>query len=72
VSEPKQEQKNRVLRWLEGATDARILTIPRLLGLLYGSIDDKLPLREAWRASLRRKVPSAGSTLSEEPPISFA
>lgn len=52
--EPK---KSRVLEWLEGSTDARILSIPRLLGLLYGPIDDKLPIGEAWRASMRRRVP---------------
>jgi len=64
VSEPEQEdpsgeveKKNRVLRWLEDATDARILTIPRLFGLLYGPIEDRLPLGDAWRASMRRKLP---------------
>ena len=50
MSEPGEEKKkNRVLRWLEGATDARILTIPRLFGLLYGPIEDRLPLGDAWR-----------------------
>ncbi len=58
MSEPGQEKnKNRVLQWLEKATDARILSIPRLFGLLYGPIDDRLPLGEAWRASMRRKLP---------------
>ncbi len=52
-----EKSKNRVLEWLEGATDARILTIPRLFGLLYGPIEDRLPLGEAWRASMRRKLP---------------
>ncbi len=51
------EKKNRALRWLEEATDARILTIPRLFGLLYGPIEDRLPLGDAWRASMRRKIP---------------
>ncbi|NNM05880.1 MAG: hypothetical protein HKO65_12390 [Gemmatimonadetes bacterium] len=50
---------NRLLRWLEASTDARILTIPRLFGLLYGPIDDRLPLGEAWRAAMRRKIPSS-------------
>ena len=47
-----------VMDWLERATDARILTIPRLFGLIYGPINDRLPLREAWRASMRRKIPA--------------
>ncbi|MFC1791223.1 cytochrome bc complex cytochrome b subunit [Gemmatimonadota bacterium] len=51
-------RKNRVLRWLEEATDARILGIPRLFGLLYGPLDDRLSLGEAWRAAMRRKIPS--------------
>jgi quinol-cytochrome oxidoreductase complex cytochrome b subunit len=60
VTEPANERKrNRLLRWLEQATDARILTIPRLFGFLYGPIDDRLPLREAWRAAMRRKIPAS-------------
>jgi quinol-cytochrome oxidoreductase complex cytochrome b subunit len=60
VSEPGQEKhQNRILQWLEKATDARILSIPRLLGLIYGPIDDRLPLGEAWRASMRRKLPGS-------------
>ncbi len=51
------QRKNRVLRWLEEATDARILTIPRLFGLLYGPIEDRLPLGDSWRASLSRRIP---------------
>lgn len=59
MSEPGQEKtRNRVLRWLEEATDARILSIPRLFGLLYGPIEDRLPLGEAWRASMQRKLPA--------------
>jgi len=54
----KGKEKRGFLGWLEKATDARILTIPRLLGLLYGPIEDRLPLREAWRASMRRRLPS--------------
>ena len=52
-----ERRKNPVLEWLERATDARILTIPRLFGLLYGPIEDRLPLGDAWRASMRRKIP---------------
>jgi len=58
VSDPGREKgKSRILRWLEDVTDARILTIPRLFGLLYGPIEDRLPLREAWRASMQRRLP---------------
>ena len=39
--------KPRLLQWLEEATDARILVIPRFFGLLYGPIADRLPLGEA-------------------------
>jgi len=64
VSDPGQEKNggkkkpNPILEWLERATDARILSIPRLFGLLYGPIDDRLPLGEAWRASMRRRIPA--------------
>lgn len=58
MTEPGQEKKNRFLRWLEEATDARILTIPRLFGLLYGPIEDRLPIGDAWRASMKRRIPS--------------
>lgn len=51
------EKKNPILEWLEKATDSRILTIPRMFGLLYGPIEDRLPVREAWRASMQRKIP---------------
>ena len=51
------KKKNRILQWLEEATDARILTIPRLFGFLYGPIDDRLPLGDAWRAAMRRRLP---------------
>ncbi len=53
----REKKKSPVLQWLEKATDARILSIPRLFGLLYGPIDDRLPLGEAWRASMRRRIP---------------
>jgi len=52
-------RRNPVLAWLEKATDARILTIPRLFGILYGPIDDRLPLGEAWRAAMKRKIPGS-------------
>ncbi len=51
--------RSRILKWLEEATDARILSIPRLFGLLYGPIEDRLPLGEAWRASMRRRLPAS-------------
>ena len=68
------EKRNGSSRWLEEATDARILAIPRLFGLLYGPIEDRLPLGDAWRAAMRRKFPDTwdGSTPSEGPPTSFA
>ena len=53
-----EKKPNPILEWLERATDARILSIPRMFGLLYGPIDDRLPLGEAWRASMRRKIPA--------------
>ena len=49
--------RNRVLSWLEGATDVRILQIPRLLGLIYGSMDDRDSIGEAWRKAMRRRLP---------------
>ena len=58
VNEP-ERGRNAVLAWLEKATDARILTIPRLFGFLYGPIDDRLPLRQAWKAAMKRRIPAS-------------
>jgi len=61
VSERDGDQKNlgtRFLKWLEDATDSRILAIPRFFGLIYGSIDDRLSLSEAWKAGLKRRLPA--------------
>jgi quinol-cytochrome oxidoreductase complex cytochrome b subunit len=48
----------RIRRWLAEATDASILAIPRLFGLVYGPIQDRLSLPEAWRAAMERKLPA--------------
>lgn len=48
----------RIWKWLVEATDASILAIPRLFGLVYGSIEDRLSLPEAWRAAMDRKLPA--------------
>jgi quinol-cytochrome oxidoreductase complex cytochrome b subunit len=55
---PGSGRRKGLLSWLAEATDARILVIPRLLGLIYGDIDDRLSLREAWRAAMRRRLPA--------------
>ncbi len=57
LSRKTEKKRNRILQWLEDATDARILTIPRLFGFLYGPIDDRLPLGDAWRAAMQRRLP---------------
>ncbi|MBI4519908.1 MAG: cytochrome b N-terminal domain-containing protein [Gemmatimonadetes bacterium] len=48
----------RLLGWLAGVTDASLLGVPRFFGLIYGHIDHRLPLGEAWRAALRRRLPA--------------
>ncbi len=50
--------QSRFLKWLEDATDSRILAIPRFFGFLYGPIDDRLSLGDALRKSLRRRLPA--------------
>jgi quinol-cytochrome oxidoreductase complex cytochrome b subunit len=47
----------RALRWLEEATDVRILAIPRLFGLLYGRMQDSDSIGEAWRKAMDRRLP---------------
>ena len=57
--ERKQETlRSRFLKWLEDATDSRILAIPRFFGVLYGPIDDRLSLGQAWKASMKRRLPA--------------
>jgi len=59
VSETDQASlKSRFLKWLEDATDSRILAIPRFFGFLYGPIEDRLSLGQAWKASLNRRLPA--------------
>jgi len=50
--------RSRFLKWLEEATDSRILAIPRFFGFLYGPIEDRLPLGQAWRAAMKRRLPA--------------
>lgn len=50
--------KARFLKWLEDATDSRILAIPRFFGFLYGPIEDRLPLGQAWKAAMNRRLPA--------------
>jgi quinol-cytochrome oxidoreductase complex cytochrome b subunit len=60
VSENDQDQeglRSRFLKWLEDATDSRILAIPRFFGFLYGPIEDRLPLGQAWKTALKRRLP---------------
>ena len=46
-----------LLRWLSEATDASLLAIPRMFGLVYGPIEDRLSLRAAWRSAMERRIP---------------
>ena len=46
------------LKWLEDATDSRILAIPRFFGFIYGSIEDRLSLSQAWKSALNRRLPA--------------
>lgn len=48
----------RPLRWLGQVTDASLLRVPRFFGFLYGPIDDRLTLRDAWRKALRYRLPA--------------
>ncbi len=60
MSETEQDQgklRTRFLRWLEEATDSQILAIPRFFGFLYGPIDERLSLGEAWKAASERRLP---------------
>ena len=50
--------RSRFLKWLEEATDSRILAIPRFFGFLYGPIDDSLSLGKAWKTSMKRRLPA--------------
>ena len=43
---------------IQESTDARLLALPRFLGLLYGPIDRTLPFGEAFRKSLSHRLPA--------------
>jgi hypothetical protein len=46
---------------LKSSTDAGLLSIPRFLGLLYGPIDARLPIDQAFRKALSyRLAPHVG------------
>lgn len=47
-----------LLRWLGQVTDASLLRVPRFFGFLYGPIDDRLPLGDAWHKALRYRLPA--------------
>ena len=40
---------------VKSSTDAGLLAVPRFLGLLYGPIDTRLPIDEAWRKALAHR-----------------
>jgi cytochrome b6 len=42
---------------LKSSTDAGLLAVPRFLGLLYGAIDTRLPIDQAWRKALKNRLP---------------
>lgn len=55
----------RVLDWgrriradLAASTDASLLSVLRFLGLLYGPVDHRLPINEAFRKALRYRLPA--------------
>ncbi len=56
--ERKRRSLRRLVSWLTPILDASLLRVPRFFGLLYGPIDDSLPLAAAWRRALRRRLPS--------------
>lgn len=43
---------------LKASTDASFLTAPRFFGLIYGPIDRRLPIDEALRKALARRLPA--------------
>jgi quinol-cytochrome oxidoreductase complex cytochrome b subunit len=45
-------------RDLRASTDANLLVVLRFLGLLYGPIDRRLPIDEAFRKALRYRLPA--------------
>lgn len=55
---PVNRREGRLLGWLGRVTDASLLRVPRFFGLLYGPIDERLPLGEAWRAAKRYRLPA--------------
>jgi quinol-cytochrome oxidoreductase complex cytochrome b subunit len=42
---------------VKASTDAGLLAVPRFLGLLYGPIDTRLPIDQAWRKALAHRLP---------------
>ncbi|MBI4539576.1 MAG: cytochrome b N-terminal domain-containing protein [Gemmatimonadetes bacterium] len=52
------DREGRLLAWLGRVTDASLLGVPRFFGLLYGPIDEGLPLAAAWRAARARRLPA--------------
>jgi ubiquinol-cytochrome c reductase cytochrome b subunit len=61
VNEPRRQSR---LRWLavlwadlKASTDPALLGVARFLGLLYGPIDRTLPIDQAARKALRRRLP---------------
>ncbi|MGD2217068.1 MAG: cytochrome bc complex cytochrome b subunit [Gemmatimonadales bacterium] len=62
MNEPQKQTK---LRWLaqfwadlKASTDPALLGVARFLGLLYGPIDRTLPIDQAARKALRRRLPA--------------
>jgi len=53
-----EDRSRRLLRWLGSIADASLLRVPRFFGLVYGPIDDELPIRDAWRKSRNRRIPA--------------
>jgi quinol-cytochrome oxidoreductase complex cytochrome b subunit len=43
---------------VKASTDAGLLAVPRFLGLLYGPIDTRLPIDQAWRKALGYRLPA--------------
>ena len=57
-STPEEARSRRLMRWLGSIADAGLLRVPRFFGLVYGPIDDELPIRDAWRKSRNRRIPA--------------
>ena len=57
-STPEEARSRRLVRWLGSIADAGLLRVPRFFGLVYGPIEDDLPIRDAWRRSRNRRMPA--------------